>query len=298
MEYTNLLQKKHNNGIYKFTKYKQCLLSLWCLSENTSTWYEYLRMIKEYLYKYDKIPSNKSTNSFEKKLGKWLSIQFINTNPRKKIMLNDNIYNSWLEFLHDSKYNYYFSNSIRLWYIILKKVKIYLDKYGNRPPHISNEPNVKMLGQWLYIQTKDAKTRKYMMFNNNIYDSWLKFIKDPKYSKYFIENITNWFEKLEKVKEFINKNNKIPLQTSKDISEKILGTWLDNQLKCANPCKENTIKDNIYDSWLEFIQDPEYSKYFSDSTKIWFDNLKQVNVDININIPIKRNHIFTSTYGL
>jgi hypothetical protein len=67
------------------------------------------------------------------------------------------------------------------------------------------------------------------MSNNKIYTGWKEFISDVKYSKYFLSKEQEWENKLEEVKKYINKYNKIPSNKSKNIEEKQLGTFCSGQ---------------------------------------------------------------------
>ena len=67
------------------------------------------------------------------------------------------------------------------------------------------------------------------MKNENIYNRWTEFINDDKYKKYFLDNETEWINKLELVKKYIDKNNKRPSSTDKDNDIKTLGNWIYNQ---------------------------------------------------------------------
>ena len=66
-----------------------------------------------------------------------------------------------------------------------------------------------------------------------------------------LDNIQLWKEKLKKVKEFIDENNRRPNKRAKDNNEKQLGSWIGNQLQNAKNrteiMKEQEIKDLLKD---------------------------------------------------
>ncbi len=46
------------------------------------------------------------------------------------------------------------------------------------------------------------------MKNTMIYNTWTDFINDDMYKEYFLDNNTIWFNSLELVKSYIDKNKK------------------------------------------------------------------------------------------
>ena len=94
------------------------------------------------------------------------------------------------------------------------------------------------------------------MKNLEIYNKWSKFIE--KYKEYFISNEEEWNNNLNKVKEYIDVNNKRPAGCDKNENIKVLGSWIGTQLKNYKTktfCMANL---EIYNEW---------SKYFSSIIK-------------------------------
>jgi hypothetical protein len=100
------------------------------------------------------------------------------------------------------------------------------------------------------------------MKNQEIYDKWTTFMNDDKYKEYFIDNNELWFNNLEKVKQYIDYNNKRPSAVDKNKEIKQLGLWISHQQ--TNYKKKEQIMKNqeIYDKWTELINDDKYKKYF------------------------------------
>jgi hypothetical protein len=114
-----------------------------------------------------------------------------------------------------------------------------------------------ILGAWIQTQLHNYKNKKYIMSNKNIYNKWTEFINDEKYKIYFLDNETEWINKLELVKKYIDENNKKP---SKNDENKELSYWISHQV--ANYKKKTQIMSNekIYNKWKEFINN--YKKIF------------------------------------
>jgi hypothetical protein len=94
---------------------------------------------------------------------------------------------------------------------------------------------------------------------DEIYSLWNEFVTDIRYKKYFdLDNVRDWKNKLEEVKEFIDANNSRPtLRTNKQLNQ-----WLSDQLKKIKTKTEIMKIDEIYKLWTEFINDVRYKQYF------------------------------------
>jgi superfamily II DNA/RNA helicase len=250
---------KDNKGIMKYEnirklweefindKYKEYFLS------NEEIWKDNLMKVKEYIDKNNKKPYRGENQRL--KLGEWLHTQTTNYKDNKDIMKTKNIRKLWEEFINDDKYKEYFLSNEEIWKDNLTKVKKYIDKNNKRPSQSDKDEKVKYLGHWLYTQTTNYKNNKDIMKNENIKKLWEEFINDDKYKEYFLSNEEIWKNNLEKVKEYIDKNNKRPSQSNKDNDIKYLGSWLSDQKK------KNRMKDeNIRKLWEEFINDDRYKK--------------------------------------
>ena len=83
-----------------------------------------------------------------------------------------------------------------------------------------------------------------------------------------------WMKKLEKVEDYILKNNKRPSSTDKDIEIKQLGKWIENQKKFYSNDKYIMKDETIKKYWENFIE--KYKEYFLSNTESWFYSLGQV----------------------
>jgi superfamily II DNA or RNA helicase len=172
------------------------------------------------------------------------------------------------------------------WNDMLELVKNYIDLNNKRPGETD-----KKLCKWLCIQVDSHKTKKYIMANKEIYNKWSEFINNDKYKKYFEDNITKWYNHLEELKEFIDKNNKRPNFHDKNKYNRQLGQWIvSNQFKYKKGIMTN---EDIYNKWTEFINDDKYNKYFEDNITRWYNNLESLKQYIDIN-----NRRPPSTYKL
>jgi len=88
--------------------------------------------------------------------------------------------------------------------------------------------------------------------------SWEDFI--AKYSEHFKDRVEIWYEKLNKLEQYILENNMTPNKRDKDKEIKHLGKWLDHQKQ--NYKKEQYIMKEleIRKQWEDFIT--KYSEHF------------------------------------
>ena len=93
--------------------------------------------------------------------------------------------------------------------------------------------------------------------------SWEEFISDIRYKNYFISNEEEWRSKLEKVKEYIDRECKRPSDNDKDIEIKKLGSWISNNTTNYKKKKDIMKDENIRISWKNFIE--SYPNLFKSS---------------------------------
>jgi superfamily II DNA or RNA helicase len=235
--------------------------------DNTNKWMSKLDELKKYIDENNKRPPSTSKNSHVKSLAGWIHNQLTNYQNKEHIMKDKKIYNLWTLFINDDKYKKYFEDNESIWISKLNEVKLYIDENNKRPSEKTNN-----LGIWISSQSSTYKKKEHIMKDEKIYNLWTLFINDDKYKKYFEDNIIVWMSKLDELKKYIDKNNKRPFQSD----EKILCSWLSNQLTNYQN-KEHIMKDNnIYNLFDNFMNDDKYKIYFDDDYKIWLDNYNKV----------------------
>jgi superfamily II DNA or RNA helicase len=263
-------------------KYNLIFDSMGVMKNSEEIWMKRLEEVKKYINENGKRPTKQNNE-----LKCWISHQLINSKKRFSIMKNDNIYNLWNEFINDDRYKKYFDNdNIREWKITLEEVKKYMNDNNKRP---SNK-----LGNWICAQIQNAKQRKQIMKNDDIYNLWVDFIEDNKYKKYFITNEEEWKLNLEQVKKYINDNNEKPIETNKNQYIRKMSRWITVQ-KRNYELNDKIMKNNeIYFLWNEFINDARYKKYFDlDNIRDWQIKLEEVKkyMDDNNKRPSENNNL-------
>ena len=251
-------------------KYREYFMS------NEEVWYNTLKKVKQFIDKNNKRPKQQSKIKEEKTLGRWLSTQITNYQKKSCIMKEKEIYDSWTKFINDEKYKEYFLSNEEVWYNNLEKVKQFIDENIRTPINGCQNKEEKIIASWISLQIKNYKKKTYIMKDKEIYNAWTEFINDEKYREYFLSNEEAWHDNLEKVKQFMNENDKRPSDYSKNQEEKTLGSWIGTQNK--NYQKKTYImkEKKIYDAWTEFINDEKYIQYFLSNEEVWYDNLEKV----------------------
>lgn len=125
------------------------------------------------------------------------------------------------------------------------------------------------------------------MKNETIKKLWKDFIDDDNYKKYMTDGDERWFYHLEKVKKYMDTENKRPNQESKDANIKTMGRWCQANVVYYQT-KKGGIRFKLSRSilWNEFINDPKYREHFSTevSWKIKLDRVKKY-IDNNNDKP-------------
>ncbi len=168
-------------------------------------------------------------------------------------------------------------NNNELWLMKLEEIKKYIDENGRRPPNTKKNKYIKKLATWINIQNKSYKQKNYIMKCEIIYNKWSEFINDNKYKKYFLNNEDKWYNSLKEVINYMNINNKRP---TTETSPKICN-WLCCQIQDFKKKINNFKNINIYNRWIEFINDIKYKKYFQSNEELWYESLDKVKLYID-----------------
>jgi len=237
---------------------------------NSDNWMNTLEDVKKHKEKYGKLPSTSLKNKEEAKLGNWLCRQKSNAKTRVEMMKDDIIYNTWITFTQENN-DLFLSNS-EIWMINLENVKKHKEKYGKLPSIKSKNKEEVKLGRWLSDQKTKAKTRKEIMHNDIIYNTWITFTQNNK--NLFLLYSEIWMITFEDVKTHKEKYGKLPSKQSKDKEKAKLGKWLSRQKSDAKTRVKMMKDDIIYNTWITFTQDNE--EFFLSNKEFWVNTLENV----------------------
>ena len=245
--------------------------------DNDEIWYINLNKLEQFIKDNHKKPSSKSKYNDEKFIGEWVNSQHKNYKKKINIMKNKEIRIVWNDFIN--KYTKLFKDNNEIWYDYFNKLEQFIKNNHNRPNSKSKNNEVKKLGTWLITQKRNYKNESFIMQDVEIRIIWNDFINT--YSEFFKDTNEVWYDNLNKLEQFIKDNNKTPLDKSKDIKDKYIGSWLSVQKKNYKN-KINIMKnEEIRIIWKEFII--KYYELFMTNDEIWHIKLNKLEQFINYN---------------
>jgi len=247
----------------------------------TTSWDDKLEWVKIYIDNNKKRPSTHSEDKMIHSYGMWISRQVIYYNRKEQIMKYQIIYDKWTDFINNDKYKQYFISNDDLWYKNLEKLKKYIDDNDKIPSTIDKNKNTKILGKWYSHQQQNFKNESRNMNIDTIYDTWIEFITNEKYNKYFLSQTDIWKNKLEEIKKYIDNNNNLP--SIADKNTKYNKIWLNHNINNYKLKKEQMNNEEIYNTWTEFINNNKYKKYFLTGSKLWLFNIEYIKKYIDEN---------------
>jgi len=249
------------------------------------SWEEKLKLVKSYIETNDKLPSQQDKNKEIKQLGWWISTQKKNYNNKKYIMKEENIRNKWEDFINT--YSHLFMSNDEIWNNTLEKLRFYIETNNKLPTQHNKNKDIKQLGKWISHQKKNYNNKKYIMKEESIRNIWEDFINT--YSHLFMSNDEMWNDTLEKLRLYIETNNKLPSAKDKNKDIKQLGMWISTQKTKYNNKEYIMKEENIRNIWEDFIN--TYSHLFMSNDEIWNDTLEKVKMYIETNnkLPSQNN---------
>ena len=276
-------QKKYKNQKMNTTKSNLWTLFLEkyktyrSLISDENYWIQQLDELKQFLNKNNKRPSEESKNIEEKYLGRWLSNQNTDYKTKSKGMKGESRYKIWCLFLEE--YKEYFISNDEMWFKSLEKLKVFININKKRPSQHVLDMNENFIASWFGTQQKHYKTNTAGMKDEARYNLWTNFLEE--YSEYFPTEEDKWFKSFDGVKLFMNVNKKRPTTSSKNIEEKLLGTWITNQMINYKNKLQGMNNETRYNLFTQFLD--EYKEYLLTDYEIWVNQLEEVKIFMNVN---------------
>ncbi len=137
-------------------------------------WMNMFEKVKEYIDTQHCKPHILSKDDNIKKMGTWIIIQQKNAKKRAQIMMSEEIYIKWMEFI--DLYKIHFLTQEENWHKMFEKVKEYINMNKCRPSASSKDNYIKTMRRWINRQQIDCKKRLYVMSSEEIYNKWTEFI--------------------------------------------------------------------------------------------------------------------------
>jgi len=249
-----------------------------------------LKMLYDYVEQYNKLPSGENKNKEIKSLGKWVGEQKLNYKGRENrqglINKNKEIGLLWQQFMN--KCEYLFKTNEELWKDTLELAEKYIIE-NKKTPSLSDKNNeTKKLAKWLYHQNENYKTNTDIIQKDELKALWEQFINKHKF-KMFMTNEEWWYSRLNQLKEFIRKHNKLPTCREKNQNDKDVGIWLGAQKRNYILKKEIMTEGKIRIEWEKFINDN--SELFMTNEEMWLSKFKKLCefIEKNNKLPSRNN---------
>ena len=234
-----------------------------------------LNMVKKYIDENNKRPSQRDNKT--KNIGFWICTHQKYYGKKECGMKDEYRYKQWTEFINDKKYKQYFISNEEAWFEMFNKVKRYIITNNKRPSSQDKDNEIKSMGAWIGTQQQNYRKKDTIMKNEMIYNQWTEFIISDNYRKYFITDEEVWIMMFNKVKQYIDKNNKKPSIDDKNKETKSMGKWISRQQTNYKITKGSMKNELIYNIWTDFINN-KYKEYFISDEEVWiimFNKVKQ-----------------------
>ena len=253
-------------------------------------WLKRLYDTQNFIDKYHRRPSSNDKNYY-KLLAKWVDAQITQYPKKVYLMKSEIIRNKWKDFIENDKYKMYFMSPENIWIDKLNKLRKYIDEHKDLPEKYNEDYKLNYLWSWIRTQRKNYSKRSAMLSRSNIIKLWMEFINDNKYKIYFLTSKERWIENLNKVKEYIDINNKRPATSDKNKNIQSLGTWISTQIQNYNKKLHIMLDNDIKTLWENFITNIKYKKYFISKENIWKNKLESLKeyMDNNYKRPSLRS---------
>jgi hypothetical protein len=187
-----------------------------------------------------------------------------------------------------NKCEYLFKTNEELWKDTLELAEKYIIE-NKKTPSLSDKNNeTKKLAKWLYHQNENYKTNTDIIQKDELKALWEQFINKHKF-KMFMTNEEWWYSRLNQLKEFIRKHNKLPTCREKNQNDKDVGIWLGAQKRNYILKKEIMTEGKIRIEWEKFINDN--SELFMTNEEMWLSKFKKLCefIEKNNKLPSRNN---------
>jgi len=185
-------------------------------------------------------------NSEIQKLGIWIKTQCYNYNKNTQIMKDKEIRYIWENFLEE--YKEYVITKKSKNKSLLEKAADFIDENKKKPTRTNKNKEIAKIAEAV-----DDLMIRYRNPNSRRNEEFITFLE--KYGKYYLTYEEKWYEMLNSVKEFIDKNKKKPGKCDLNKTGKNMCYWLEDCFK--NYKKNQYIMKNteIRKEFEKFIQE-------------------------------------------
>ena len=241
---------------------------------NKQQWHNTLTELREYIKKYDRLPSCKTT-----KLGWWAQHQKHNYANNKEVMKQSSIRQAWEDLTNE--YPHLFLSNEDQWHNTLNELREYIIQHDTLPIAKTK------LGRWISNQKTNYSKNKTIMKQPQIHQAWEELMNE--YPHLFLSNKQQWYIKLNELREYIIQHDTLPIAKTK------LGKWLSHQkenypknVQVMN--EQQSEQQSVRQAWEDLMSD--YPHLFLSNEQQWYIKLNELREYIiqHGQLPEKRKH--------
>jgi DNA-directed RNA polymerase subunit H (RpoH/RPB5) len=226
-------------------------------------WMASLDKLVEYIASKHQLPPSNSKDPAVKQLSSWVNKQKQKFKMQTEIMKSRKIMMRWKAFvnLHPSL----FLTNEQQWMVMLDHLKQYMTSNDQLPSSYSKDPTVKQLASWVYKQKQNYKKQTEIMKSLILRLEWEAMMN--LYPQLFLTKEQQWMATLDKLKQYIASEQRLPSLGSKDWMVKKLGIWVSKQKKNYRFEMETMKNQTIRSQWETMMN--LHSKLFLTSSQQW-----------------------------
>ncbi len=248
-------------------------------------WLKNLDSVKKFITVNQKVPNSCVKDKSEAKLSRWIQTQRDNFKNNSRRLSSEHYRKIWLDFLDE--FDEFMKSKETIWLEKLKNLKNFLQENDRLPSEEAKETNEKKLGRWVSDQRSYYKNYLENGKKFDYAEHWKTFIQENSIFFKSLEQL--WDEKLDKLKNFIDNNGRIPLTNSLDENERKLAGWLSSQKILYKKIEDGMKCEERYNKWNKFIED--YKDFMENDDDTWlktFDELKNF-IITNNKVPYEKS---------
>lgn len=265
---------------YKYDKMKDEIYNEWTkflieykpyFKSTDEIWTEKMNEYKDFVKKNGKKPSSNATDINERTLSCWSLRNLKLFNDVDYQRLYENRYLMWKEFIE----LYSILSKEDSWYKNLDSCCNFIDIHKRRPCDSSKDKTEQQIGNWLVNTITNLNMKRKAMKCTEKCNKFQEFLQ--KYKSYLKTNKDLWYEKFDRLKQFIEMYKRRPHEKSKDVNEDELGSWLQTQMNSFKTQNHIMKESEICNVWKLFIEENEsfLKTQREKDTDNWNENLKQ-----------------------
>jgi superfamily II DNA or RNA helicase len=229
-----------------------------------ASWNKHYDELIKYLEHYDKYPKGHDEDTNVRKIGKW--IQHQRENKKKNKISNEKIIK--LEQLKNWQWELVDTTKVKKksWEEHYEELRKFIEKNNKYPKDSGKDTNIRKIGKWVCNQRTNKK-------KNKISGERIKQLEKLNNWQWDVDDI--WNENYEKLRNYLEINDKYPKDHDKDINVTKIGKWIQHQ-------RENKKENKISEERIEKLE--ELKKWQWDILEnTWNDNYDELRNYLKIN---------------